>query len=416
MKLENLNRHAKMPRKKLGEIFETDHDRWLFVCTRCGKDFPLLMQFVAHVKLRHSRKHPPGIVKLNDLDPVGSKLLPMPSASDEEDAMGDESSDSRHTDDFSDADDEEDDNDDINLNSNAPTYECYICHMTFTKRIHCHNHVIEHSGYVYQCEYCMERFVRKGIAKYHRSKCGPANQYTCTWCPLKFANKAARKKHNHQCEAKVFRKQPDVTELYTCHQCVVTFTDQRHYMRHMQIHEVQLYRCDSCSYDTYVESNLAKHKLHCTTKCTICDKVLSSKTTFRTHMLQHANVRNFQCTVCGKQFVSKNGLEKHHVTHNGERKHTCDVCAMAFTRSDKLLRHRRLHANDHLRTCRFCGKYFRIKQALEIHALKVHKRPWDAPVDVNNTNKLLLLDTTSAKTDVNTSLEADKRPVASLAK
>lgn len=389
VKLETCDSRQTAVRDKLGEIYQTSLNRWLFVCSRCLQEFPLFLQFATHAQTHLADPYSQSCQSYAENVSVENiELKPniefitdhIENSENDDNRIGDDGdcTDERTDEDSSNDHDVKEDY--VSNRTTTHTFECFICHLPFTSRRHCHQHLLEHSGYRHQCDYCMEKFVRKGIAKYHRSKCGPANQFKCTLCPLKFYNKPARKKHNRTCPAKINRNHAHDT--FACNRCSVTFADQLHYARHMQTHEIPIYRCTNCAFDTYVAANMQSHIARCTKTCPICQKVLTTRYTFRTHMLQHQNVRNFQCATCGKQFVSKNGLDKHMLTHTGERKYMCDLCPMAFKRSDKLLRHRRLHANDDERTCKFCSKFFRVKLALERHAMKVHGLPWDAEVKV----------------------------------
>lgn len=366
---ETIDSQSSSPRNKLGDIYEIVADEWVFVCARCADKFPAFPQFSAHIQVHLADDYADmqqscmDDTEIDRVDHTEYDAHPSIEYASVDDDIVSESSDS----------------DEANVIDNR-TYECYICHISFTKRCHCHYHLKEHSGFDDQCEYCMEKFVLRGYARKHRNKCGPMNQYKCQLCPLKFYNKQARKRHNRTCPAKMYRSEHANHDTFACQRCSVTFIDQLQYARHMKVHEIPLYRCDKCTYDTFVASNMTKHT-SCNRTCHICSRMLSSKHTLATHMLTHQDTKNYQCATCGKQFSARNGLAKHMLTHTGVRKHKCDLCPLAFTRSDKLTRHRRLHANDHLRTCRFCSKFFRVKQALVRHTLKVHGMAWDAEIE-----------------------------------
>ena len=73
--------------------------------------------------------------------------------------------------------------------------------------------------------------------------------------------------------------------------------------------------------------------------CHECDKVLSSISCLKKHMMIHAIEPQFPCDVCKKLFVQKVSLDRHAIIHTGTKQFSCDKCGKEFYRMDNSKRH-----------------------------------------------------------------------------
>lgn len=130
--------------------------------------------------------------------------------------------------------------------------------------------------------------------------------------------------------------------------------------------------------------------------CEICDKILCSSTSLKTHMLNHTNETPFLCSICGKGFKTKLTYQEHLVTHDpndpfkcnqcdkvykNERKlkdhklrahgkvkpFLCGVCGKGLTQKDSLMKHMMIHTGEKPFECDLCGKHFRYMSVLKLH-------------------------------------------------
>ena len=60
--------------------------------------------------------------------------------------------------------------------------------------------------------------------------------------------------------------------------------------------------------------------------CHECDKVLSSLSCLKKHMMIHAVEPQFPCDICEKLFVQKVSLDRHAIIHTGTKQFSCDNC------------------------------------------------------------------------------------------
>ncbi|KAK4875525.1 hypothetical protein RN001_011947 [Aquatica leii] len=107
-------------------------------------------------------------------------------------------------------------------------------------------------------------------------------------------------------------------------------------------------------------------------KCTLCDKVASSKATYTRHYLTHMTVKEKNaCSYCGKEFKKPSDLERHIRTHTGERPYKCDKCDKSFSLKSTLESHNRTHKPGGNKdfSCVVCNSYFSSKSSLRVHML-----------------------------------------------
>ncbi|XP_033946740.1 zinc finger protein 135-like [Pseudochaenichthys georgianus] len=123
------------------------------------------------------------------------------------------------------------------------------------------------------------------------------------------------------------------------------------------------YKCNSCSKDFYLYSEL------------------------RVHMISHGARKPFSCTVCGKGFSFKCNLKRHMVTHSGERPYSCNYCHWTFRRLEHLQVHVRSHTGEKPYSCVYCDKAMSSSSALIRH---VRSHAGEKPENSNISGEILL--------------------------
>ena len=163
---------------------------------------------------------------------------------------------------------------------------------------------------------------------------GPKNSITledvedklqCTKCNCQFVNKIHLQTHMSQIHSR--------KHYMDCEKCGKSISSQNmpRHMKEMHFVDGEVFTCDNCE---MVFSTLRQIKQHCkdvcsegtsisyellqdnNTKCELCDKTYSSKSSLRQHVERvHDNVINFKCKNCQQGFYMQNDYRRHIQKH-----------------------------------------------------------------------------------------------------
>ncbi|XP_068632722.1 zinc finger protein draculin-like [Battus philenor] len=193
-----------------------------------------------------------------------------------------------------------------------------------------------------------------------------------------------------------------------CSVCRKTYKSYKTWRNHERLHRDSRYICDLCGnrflFRNQIKSHLAEHadvrqnicdicgkgfkrrsylKKHCNTvhnsepvTCPHCDRIYRCPIHLKEH-LKHVNkAKNFQCEVCSSKFATAPALKKHMFWHTDERPYGCDKCGAKYKAKSYLKVHMLKHTGQRPHTCDRCDQCFPTPMQLRRHtSIHTGERP-----------------------------------------
>ena len=192
-------------------------------------------------------------------------------------------------------------------------------------------------------------------------------------------------KKNHAVEHLEAEYKNCIQKLYRhdtmCPSCGTTFTDRRHFNRHIKSHCAQqptkLHWCDKCGKkfkdEFYLKDHIKVAHENFVFKCEVCPMTFNARGKMSSHkLIAHSTDKKYQCKFCGLRLGGTTQLKSHERTHQ-EAKFKCTYCDKKLTTRKGLEWHERQHTGDKPFKCPLCDIGFPSGGGLAQHKRGVHK-------------------------------------------
>ena len=137
---------------------------------------------------------------------------------------------------------------------------------------------------------------------------------------------------------------------YKCEQCDKAFKNSKQLKNHRRWHRVQATSVVT-SPPNAIAAKATTTEIH---RCLDCGSTFSQQKTLREHCCKKGET-SLKCSICEKLMSSKSSLKLHLLTHSdGEKRYKCQSCDYATNDHNAFRRHRMGHENRKMYECHFC--------------------------------------------------------------
>ena len=236
---------------------------------------------------------------------------------------------------------------------------CHFCNKNFSDSEDKNRHIeivhYKNVGKQFQCAQCNHIVYSKQALNYHvQTKHNEDNKrprFKCNFCDKLF---------HVQHSLNVHVRYAHELKRVPCVYCKESFKKKSNLDSHMKfVHdtfthniftdeecEIELFECDSCSFQTRYQSNFRRHvnNAHRTSKtfsCTECNFKTVYMNNLQNHMKNiHEKEEKLSCELCTFATRYKRNLDSHiEIVHRGVKKHKCQDCDFSTAYHRNLVRH-----------------------------------------------------------------------------
>ncbi|XP_004525701.1 uncharacterized protein LOC101449340 [Ceratitis capitata] len=258
-------------------------------------------------------------------------------------------------------------------------YSCELCSFKtpiYSRLLNTHSK-IHYEERNYKCEQCEKAFKNTKQLKNHRRWHRNHNKSIITTIsPSSSAKKCETSKKANATVSQNDQKDtesqlPSASNTCTANTTTVPVTVSRDF-----------HRCKDCdavfSHQKTLREHLCKNA-SAAVQCTICERVLTSRSSIKLHMQSHEPSHRFKCNACEYSTSDHNAFRRHKMTHdNNAKMYACAHCNYKSIQSVSYQKHvRQKHpqvADSIVYKCKTCS-YSTINKALiDIHQIKHENR------------------------------------------
>lgn len=281
----------------------------------------------------------------------------------------------------------------------SKSMKCVECNERFPSQYLLSRHNVKvHNKTGYSCSQCARMFASTIQLEYHAERVHYPKKLQCPKCDKIFSTEKVLKHHDkyHHMAAicklcflqfpskKALRSHLDKHDLNTCPRCDKTLSNKHTFKTHLQQcgnleDKTPKFFCDICSRG-YVRKNGLRshlktdHGFGNVLTCKWCGKKFDAVSKLKNHIVKHTKEKNFHCEHCGNRFVTKAALTYHVRLHTGERPFPCDMCEETFLSASRRMEHKRRKHLGPTKECPVCPMKFPTSSQLKKHVER-HNNP-----------------------------------------
>lgn len=203
--------------------------------------------------------------------------------------------------------------------------------------------------------------------------------YVCAICKESGTNSGlplGQERHNGKPAKKKMKCVKEINLKLQCSFCNKVFTSKSNLRKHLLYHGDKRYLCITCGKSFYLKQQFDEHFLTHTGekphRCKECGKTFRLYNYYKAHLFTHTGERPYQCHICKHSFIQKSHLTRHLNIHTGNKPFECQICWKKFSNKSYLGIHNKIHTGETNYVCGVCNKGFYDTSNLKRHLL-IHK-------------------------------------------